>query len=192
MFEVLRDRREVLTRVEMSNLSRFKARLEFTRRFRSLVMHDMSDATADAYFVLAKLGFAYSCVEALQKLIGPGHHITIFDAAFHEALSAGEFKKLTDHLDKMALENLLKRGKSAEKRVSELEVFKADPPRDLAPYVRHCRHVVFHASVTPSTLSLQASKRRRNLLLGLANNSLLSVEHEFAKWVKQIEARGTL
>lgn len=174
-----------LTRQEISRLSRFKARLEFTRELRTFNLGEMSSATGESYFVLTKLAFSFSCLEALEKLMGEGRRVRVYDQEFHSALSQGEFRKLTAHLDKMAMQSRHKRSKGSGESVTELEQFKINPPEDLSIYLRHCRNVVFHASITPSTLGLQDSKRRRSLLLGLANSTILAVELELDRWVKR-------
>lgn len=178
-----------LTRLEISRLSRLKARLEFTRELRSFNLSEISSVTGESYFVLTKLAFSFSCLEALEKLLGEGRRVIVRDREFHQALSDGEFRKLTAHLDKMAMQARQKRSKDHVESITEIEQFKFNPPEDLSIYLRHCRNVVFHASITPSTLGLQGSKRRRSLILGLANSTILAVELELESWVKRVIER---
>jgi hypothetical protein len=50
--------------------------------------------------------------------------------------------------------------------------------------------VVFHGSITPTSIGLGSSKKRRELVLGLANSSLIACNREFTRWAKEIEKRA--
>jgi hypothetical protein len=97
--------RDVLSRQEFSRASKYRARYEFARDFRDLNIPEASDQTKESYFVLLKLGLAYSAIETLENLLGKGRQVVVRDAAFVAGLEFGEFDKLLAHLRARANRN---------------------------------------------------------------------------------------
>lgn len=175
--------RDVLTRQEFSRASQYRARYEFAKDFRDLSIPTASDQTRESYFVLLKLGLAYSAIETLENLLEQRRRVVVRDEAFVAALESGEFNKLLSHLRDRAKRN----GRDNSKNLDKYE--KPRPGENLADLVRHSRNVVFHGSITPTSIGLGSSKKRRGLVLGLANSSLVACNREFARWVTGIEKR---
>jgi hypothetical protein len=173
--------RDVLSRQEFSRASQYRARYEFARDFRDFNIPKSSDQTKESYFVLLKLGLAYSAIEILENLLDRGRRVMVKDEAFAAALGTGEFRKLLSHLRNRANRN----GSDNSKYLDKYE--KPRPGENLADLVRHSRNVVFHGSITPTSIGLGSSKKRRELVLGLANSSLVACNREFARWAKEIE-----
>lgn len=176
---------------EKTKASRFLARLKFARHLSAIEVQSLSVASKDSYFTLLKLGLAYSAVEACEGLIGEGRRVKIVDTDFSAALRAGELDALLRHLKLEAMKALEKRATRGNMpKVAPLAAFDSLPfPEDLAEIVRHSRNLVFHASITPSTIGLQGSNKRRELLLGLAESSLLAAEREFESWMERVARR---
>jgi hypothetical protein len=183
LFSALIDNRGNLTDLEFAAATQFKARFNFADQLEAIKTEGIEDETSDSYFALLKLGLAYSAVEALHELMGPSRKVKISDHQFQEAISAGEFSDLVSHLAKRASQN--KRDNSAE-----LVPFQGqDCPNDLLVLVKHSRHVVFHGAVTPATVKLAQSQKRRKLLLGLAKSTLSACEIHFEKWLREVLAK---
>jgi hypothetical protein len=175
--------REVLTKQEFSRASLYRARYEFARDFRDLSSPETSSQTRESYFVLLKLGLAHSAVETLEGIFKKHRRVVIRDENFIMALQSGVFKKLISHLQERAR----KPGRDSS---GDLEKYLNPSPReDLADLVRHSRNVVFHGSVSPTSIGLNASRKSRELILGLANSSLTACDAEFSKWAKEIKNR---
>ena len=146
------------------------------------MLESISPATASSYFVLLKLSLAYSALEALESLTGK-NSIRVRDQRFHIALSQHQFDKLIQHLIYAAKNQV-------RPTDGELEKYLVDKPdEDLTAIVKHSRHAVFHASITPNSLRLQNSIERRDLLLGLANSTILACESAFDTYVKKVRQR---
>jgi hypothetical protein len=175
--------REVLSKQEFLRASKYRARYDFARDFRDLSIPTASDQTREAYFVLLKLGLAYSAIETLENLFEKCRRVVVRDEAFTVGLESGDFDKLLGHLQNRAKQN----GWDASEY---LDKYRNPSPREnLADLVRHSRNVVFHGSVTPASIGLGASKRKRELVLGLANSSLVACNREFTTWAKEVEKR---
>ena len=131
---------------------------------------------------MIKLSLSYSAVEAVEALVGK-NSVQVLDVEFHTALESGQFERLVKHLISAA-------SNQARPTEQELLDFSSAPaPENLRPLVKHSRHVVFHASVTPSSLKLQSSPERRKLLLGLANATLDACEQAFSRYVAKVQQR---
>lgn len=186
VWEFVVQNRLALTSREFSALSRFKARFDFAHNLRSFSTLGISKPTEEAYFVLMKLGLAYSAVEALQLALGKGRNFKLEVSTLRAFVAAGELDALIKHL--LAAAKQQKRDNS-----SELTVFlEPDCPSDLLPLVKHSRHVMFHGSATPNSLKLAGSKRRRQLILDLAIATLAMTEMELQKWLKTVVASRNL
>lgn len=174
--------RDRVTSTEFIKASRYRARLKLASSFREIVLDNISPATASSYFVLLKLSLAYSALEALESLTGK-NSIRVTDQRFHAALSQHLFDALIQHLVDAAKNQV-------RPTDAELEKFLVDKPdEDLTSIVKHSRHAVFHASITPNSLKLQNSSERRELLLSLANSTLLACERAFDAYVKRVKQR---
>lgn len=178
------EHRAKLTSREFGALSRFKGRFDFAHDLRSLNLLELKSASADAYFVLTKVGLAYSAVEALQGAIGKSTFLKLNNPTAQEAIARGELAALIGHLHRAA-------AAQARPNAHELEVYldgKCDA--NLLPLVKHARHVMFHGAVTPNTVKLAGSKTRRQLLLTLALETLAMTERELIGWLnKTVAAR---
>jgi len=177
-------RRDLLSKKEFSRASQYRARYEFARDFRDLIIPSASLETRESYFVLLKLGLAYSAIETLENLLEKRRRVVVKDEAFAAALESGEFDKLLSHLRDRATRN------GHDNRIYLDKYDNPRPGENLADLVRNSRNVVFHGSITPNSIGLGASKRRRELVLGLANSSLFACNREFARWAKEIDKRG--
>lgn len=177
-------RRDLLSKKEFSRASQYRARYEFARDFRDLSIPTASAQTRESYFVLLKLGLAYSAIETLENLLERRRRVIVKDKAFAAALESGEFSKLLSHFRDRATRN----GRNISIFLERYE--NARPGENLAELVRHSRNLVFHGSITPNSIGLGASASRRELVLGLANSSLIACNREFARWAKEIEKRG--
>jgi len=167
---------------EFAKAARYRARHQLATAIRNLPIRELSTATVESYFVLVKLSLAYSAVEAVESLVGR-NSVQVRDDEFHKALEDGQFDRLIKHLIIAA---------EAQSRPTDGELLafcKATAPMDLRPLVKHARHVVFHASVTPSSLRLQSSPERRRLLLGLTNSTLEACERAFCRFVSRVQQR---
>lgn len=167
---------------EFAKGAQYRARFKLATGFRNLLLSDVSPATAESYFVLIKLSLAYSAIEAVEALVGR-NSVQVLDDEFHRALELGHFERFLKHLMLAA---------SSQARPTDLELIDFSSgavPKNLRPLVKHSRHVVFHASVTPSSLKLQNSPERRRLLLGLANATLDSCEQAFKRYVASVRQR---
>jgi len=176
--------RDLLSQQEFTKASRYRARYDFAKEFRDISTPSVSQQTKESYFVLLKLGLAYSAIETLEKLLENGRRVAVRDEAFTAGLESGEFTKFLAHLQDRARRNEYDSSKYLEKYLN--------PKRnvDLADFVRHSRNVVFHGSVTPHSIGLSSSKNRRELVLSLANSSLVACNREFSSWAKRIENRA--
>jgi hypothetical protein len=155
--------------------AKFKSRIDLVHSLRSINFENTSASTSDSYFVLLKLGLVQSCVEALEVFLGEGRRVKVFDDVFYQHLSQGTFNELLEHI---MIHAERKTGK-----VGSLSKYLTVPPDpDLSLLVRNARNITFHASATANSLGLASSRRRRELLLGLANSTLTAVESEFEAW----------
>ena len=171
-----------MSSTEFAKGARYRARLKLAKGLRNLPLSDVSEATTESYFVLLKLSLAYSALEALESLVGRGS-IQVIDDRFHSALELGQFDRLVKHLVAAAKDQ-------PRATDAELRAFCGSPiPKDLRPLVKHARHVVFHASVTPYSLKLQGSPERRKMILGLANATLDACEQSFTRYVQRVKQR---
>lgn len=172
-----------LSKSEFGAATRFKARFEFASNLRAFEIDGFSSLTANAYFAFTKLGLAYSAVEAFQRLVGKGWQLKLREPAISFAIENGELQALVKHLVRAAEGHQY--GKPDEVR----PYLGGSYVEDLLPLVAHSRHVMFHGSVTPGTVKL-ATKRRQELILDLADETLAMTASEFEKWLKKrISAR---
>jgi hypothetical protein len=184
-WDLLLEYKDRATRVEFSKAARYRARYKVAANLRSLPLDGLSNATAESYFVLVKLSFAYSAVEALESLTGK-NSLEIEDPDFHEALAGGKLERFMRHLLEAARSQARSTG-------PELEPFlQSNPPKNIRAIVKHARHVVFHASITPSAIGLQGSTMRRQLILGLANATLAACEKKLRVFAKSLSHRPRL
>lgn len=180
------DLKEKLTAREFAALSRYKARLDFAHSLRSLNTLELSAATTDAYFVLTKLGLAFSAIEALRAAIGKDRQFVLRQSEVQQAIESGELAALIQHLHRQAASQ--KRGNP-----KELEGYlNGQCDEDLLPLVKHARHVMFHGSVTPNTVSLAGSRKRRGVVLALATATLALTESELEHWLRTVVAKRSL
>lgn len=161
--------------------ARAKARIDLAENFRNIKLGHLKDDSQESYFVLLKLGLAFTAVEAVEGVLGKGNRIVITDDAFRSAVQQGTFNKLVEHLYTQADRTVKRRDKSRSDE--ELPPFmNGSCPSDLAVLVRHSRNVVFHASMTPSTIGLAGAPVSRRLLLGLANQAIRAAEKTLEDW----------
>lgn len=163
------------------------ARRNFCSAFEGFELTGISAQTGDAYFALAKLAFAFSALELLESLLDSGRKVQVLDPVFRTALLQGKFDDLVHHLSDLAAQQVSKRSKGKVTRDQSIDAFLGpDKPIDLVPIIRHARHVVFHSTITPNTVGLQASRRRRELLEALAESTLSATDAEFANWLLRV------
>lgn len=174
--------RDRATKLEFSKASKFRARVKLTRGLRSISIPSLSTASAESYFVLTKLAFSYSAIEAVEFLSGRNTVKVSYQSA-RKALESGQFTQLVNQMVEIA-------GSLSRDTSSELKEYQSPKiPENLRPLVKHARHVMFHASATPNSLGLQNSTHRRELLLGLANATLAASERVFIRWLDSLENR---
>jgi len=179
VFIKLKDR---VSQTEFSKASRYRARLKLASSFKGIVLDNVAPATNGSYFALLKLSLAYSALESLESLTGK-NSIIVTDRDFHQSICRREFDKLLRHLISAAKQQSRPTHGELEKYLLE------DPDQDLTSIVKHSRHAVFHASITPNSLLLQSSQERRELLIGLANSTLFACETGFDKYVAKVRQR---
>jgi hypothetical protein len=166
-----------LSATELNAARQVAARLNLARGLRRLEIDSLGQTSAEAYFALLKLSLAYSAADAM-KTLDAGWQVVVVDHEMQRALSRGMFEDLLMHLRASA-------DRQQKPNTKELVAFGLGQPNlSLLTFVKHCRNVVFHASATPRTIGLASSKNRRELILGLANSTLLAVEKTLNSWLK--------
>lgn len=170
-----------LTSKEFGAATRFKSRYEFALNLQPFVIDGTTKPTTDGYFALTKLGLAYSAVEALQRVAGKGWQLKVREPAISFAIENGELHALVHHLVRAA------EGHDYGKPDEVRPYLGGSYVDELLPLVAHARHVMFHGSVTPGTVKL-ATKRRQQLILDLANETLSMTAREFENWLKRTVA----
>lgn len=166
-----------LTPVQLRAARQVAARINMARGLTAIEIDSLGIPSSDAYFALLKLSLAYSAADAMNALEA-GWAVDVVNAEMQAALSQGTFEDLLAHLRHSAEQQ-------KNPNTKELVGFgRTQPNEALIVFVKHCRHVVFHASAAPKTIGLASSKRRRELLVGLANSTLDAVEKTLRSWLR--------
>jgi hypothetical protein len=150
-------------------IAKYIARADYVRGLRSTSIVGLAPAASEGYFVMLKLALAYSGLELAAAITSRKNSMGIQHSAFAQSLRRGDFDSLLRALDK---------GISARFRgleASHMVRFKtASDSQDLTKLVSALRNYMLHGSFTPNESGLAASKKRRELILALANTTLLA------------------
>ena len=177
LLEELAQQKELLDAEELACARQVAARINLAQGLRAVEIDSLGQASLDSYFVLLKLSLAYSAADAM-KTLDASWNVKVIDPSMQQALAKGTFEALLVHLR-------LNSDRQKNSNSKELAGFgPGQANEELITLVKHCRHVVFHASAAPKTIGLAASKQRRALLLGLANATLSAVESTFRNWLR--------
>lgn len=166
-----------LTVEKLAAARQVAARINMARGLKQIQIDSLGHASSDSYFALLKLSLAYSAADAM-KTLDASRAIVVRHSPMQEALAKGQFEELLAHLRWSA-------ERQKNPNTAELTVFGLGAEnKELLVFVKHCRHVVFHASAAPKTIGLASSRRRRELILSLADATLDAVEKSLRAWLK--------
>jgi hypothetical protein len=169
-------------------LVNFSARYAFASALEDFVLPDFSEATRHGYLVATKLAYAYSALEALERAIGV-HSVKarsqIIDFHFASRLANGDFSAALDQIIDAA----------EKQRVDRVRVGLEDMMENLdsgnvRPFVEGIRNSLFHGKFTPTASGIRSSKSRRESLLSLAQEILISADEVFSDWLSAELSRG--
>lgn len=171
------EQRSSLPKETFALLSKYRARANYCRAFRNVHTVEIGEELGEAYFVMLKLGLACTAIEVLHTVI-PGK-IRITSEQVDKALLRGEFEGLIESMVK----NLDQKydGGSGVRRRTYLK--GSNQPHDLYKFMKDCRNLMFHGRFTPNEARLDRAKRKRELLLHLANVSLDQCDLALEKWI---------
>ena len=168
----------LLSSEQFTLLAKYRARRDYAVGFTPSRIDGMSIGTSDAYFVMLKLGLAYTAAELLARVTNQKHNLGIKSVQFSQALNSGKFDKLLAGIDAdnarrypNGSSNLLEKWKNTNAKT------------DLSRLVSQFRNYMFHGAFSPSESGLARSKTLRNLVLELADQIIESSEDALQKWL---------
>jgi len=165
-----------------AKLATFHARYKFAYNFEGMQINGMAENTKNLYYLVTKVGFAYSALENLEVSLRTGHASPIIapDLALYVRSSMPR-----------ALDQIQKKMYLNESLRNRLVLFFDDPSAsDVRPIVEQFRHSLFHGKFTPTGWGLSSGYRSTELLEGLSQVTLRHADQTFTKWFKQQTKSG--
>jgi hypothetical protein len=174
----------ILSEEDFAVLSKYCTRRNYAIGFTSGDVAGMTKSTTDAYYVMLKLGLAFTAAELLATVTGQKGSLGIKSESVAKALNEGKFDKMllgveADHIRRYpkTSPNQLKRWKLATAKT------------DLTTLVSQFRNYMFHGSFSPTESGLAKSKVFRDLVLDLSIQTIDSCEMALEKWLKSQESK---
>ena len=170
---------DLISKEQFAVLSKYRARRDYVIGFESAEIAGMSVGTSEAYFVMLKLGLAFTAAELLSRVTLQKNSLGIKSSEFTKALNAGKFDRLLDGID---ADNL--RRYPTSKHSSVTKWGPATESTDLTPLIAQFRNYMFHGAFSPSESGLASSATLRGLILHLALQTIECSERALAKWLQ--------
>jgi len=163
-------------------LANAAARYRFAHTLEGISTPGLTLGTEQGYFVVTKLAFAYTSLEALERglnLFTKDKKAQIIDFRVAKALHTGKFAGALRQIEDAAEDGW------KQKVAGDLSKLLQDQDSgDVRVFVEGLRNCLFHGKFTPSKSGLTANIGNRNLILGLAEQVLLTTDDVFGFWVK--------
>jgi len=163
-------------------LANAAARYRFASTLDGLSTPGLTIGTEQGYFVVTKLAFAYTSLEALERglnLFTKEKKAQIIDFRVAKALHTGKFAGALRQIEDAAEDG------RKHKVAADLEkLFQDHESGNVRVFVEGLRNCLFHGKFTPSKSGLTANIGNRNLILGLAEQVLLTTDDVLGAWVK--------
>lgn len=158
-------------------LATFHARYKFAYNLEGMQIREMSESLTRLYYLVTKLGFAYSALENLERTLGLGHDSPISAPDLATQIRASFSLSLDRIENRMYLTNTLR---------MRLEQFFGDSSiTDVRPIIEQFRHSLFHGKFTPTGWGLRSDSRSANLVEGLSQVTLRQADATFTRWFKK-------
>ena len=169
---------DLLSKKQFTVLAKYCARRDYVIGFESTDIAGLSVGTSHAYFVMLKLGLAFTAAELLTRVTLQKNSLGIKSAEFTKALNAGKFDRLLEGIE---ADNQRRYPKSKTSNVSKWR--SATKTTDLTPLISQLRNYMFHGAFSPSESGLATSVTLRRLILNLAFLTIECSDKALAKWL---------
>jgi hypothetical protein len=176
---------KLISKEQFAVLAKYRARRDYVIGFESTEITGMSVGTSEAYFVMLKLGLAFTAAELLARVTLQKNSLGIKSLEFTKALNAGKFDRLLGGVD---ADNLRRYPNSRSSNVSKWR--SATETTDLTPLISQLRNYMFHGAFSPSESGLAASVALRRLILELAYTTIECSDKALAKWLVKTRANS--
>ena len=159
-------------------LNVFATRYSLARGLPVVPFAGFATDTSDGYSVALRVAFAYTALEALESALSEKDRNVIDSPELANALrEPAQAKFLAGLIEHQGVRDGLRK---------HLMAFRAGEDDNLRWIAYAIRNLMFHGSLTSSSLQLNSSKRRRELLDQLATAVLDASDVRFTRYVKHI------